>query len=247
MARQKGIIELEGTIGGLNFYYRKGKPVVRKSGGGFNGKAIKTKASMVRVRENGSEFGMCMQAVKAFKAGLVPFLTQFKDGELHHRLVSLFTKIKSLDAVSERGKRTVGNGLNTQAGAALLQHYVLTAGKNMESLLGQRFNFDFETGLQLTNFDGSLLRFPSGSTHLKLVVGFLRFDFESLSYLLVLSEAVYLDKASTGTFTLSPIEPNLTAGKAVGVVFGQYVQDLNGIYYPFKQVTDVVLEVVYVG
>lgn len=247
MARQKGIIELEGTIGGLNFYYRKGKPVVRKSGGGFNGKAIKSKDSMVRVRENGCEFGMCMQAVKAFKSGLVPFLTQFKDGELHHRLVSLFTKIKCLDAVSERGKRTVGNGLNTQAGTALLQLYVLTAGKNLESLLGQRFCFDFETGLLLDNFDGGLLRFPDGSTHLKLVVGFLRFDFESLNHRLVLSEAVYLDKASSGTFSLCPIEPNAASGMAIGVVFGQYFQVLNGSCYPFKQATDVVLEVVYVG
>jgi hypothetical protein len=244
MAKQKGLIELEGTIGELNFYYRKGKPVVRKSGGGFNGKAIKTKASMVRVRENGSEFGSCMRVVTAFKSSLAVFLTQFKDGGLHHRLVSLFTKIKSWDTVSERGQRTVAHGLNTPAGIALLDHYVVTSGKNLERVLGHPYRFDFATGFQLDGFDGNHLHFPGGSTHLKLVAGYLRFDFDNLSYQLVVSEAVYLDKASAGTYALGPQAPNSATGKAIGVVFAQYVQNVNGVYYPLKQANEVVLEVV---
>jgi hypothetical protein len=56
-----------------------------------------------------------------------------------------------------------------------------------------------------------------------------------------------LDKNIVGNFTLSPLEANVAAGKAIGVVFTQYVQQTNGVYYPFKQVTDVVLEVVSVG
>ena len=52
MATQKGIISLTGTLGDINFYFRKGKAVARKAGGGFNGKAIKTKPSMVWIREN---------------------------------------------------------------------------------------------------------------------------------------------------------------------------------------------------
>lgn len=62
MAYQKGLIELEGTLGGLNFYIKKGKPMVRKSGGGFTAKAIKTKPSMVRVRESNNEFGQIGRA-----------------------------------------------------------------------------------------------------------------------------------------------------------------------------------------
>ena len=67
MASQKGIFPLEGTLGGVNFYYRKGKAVARKSGGGFNGMAIKTKDSMVRVRENGSEFGSVSKVKKMIR------------------------------------------------------------------------------------------------------------------------------------------------------------------------------------
>ena len=80
-----------------------------------------------------------------------------------------------------------------------------------------------------------------------MVAGFLKFDFESLAYRFVVSDAVYLDINSVGSFTLSPMETNIAAGKAIGVVFTQFVQETNGVYYPFKQVTDAVLEVVSVG
>ena len=92
MAKVKSIIALNGTIGDINFYKRKGVLLARTAGGGFNGEAIRTKASMVRVRENGSEFKGCMQTVQFFKQGLQPFLSTFKDGTLHQRLVSLFTR-----------------------------------------------------------------------------------------------------------------------------------------------------------
>jgi len=80
VAKVKSIIALNGTLGGINFYKRKGVPVARQAGGGFNGEAIKTKASMVHVRENGSEFKGCMQTVQFFKMGLQLFLSTFKDG-----------------------------------------------------------------------------------------------------------------------------------------------------------------------
>ncbi|WP_396159603.1 hypothetical protein [Flavobacterium sp.] len=246
MAKQIGIIKLDGTIEGLNFYFLNGKPIARKSGGGFNGNAIKTKDSMVRVRENSREFGSSMVAVKAFKASIIPFLTQFKDGQLHQRLASLFSAIKRCDAVSERGKRHVGNGLATAAGVALLQNYVLTGGKNLAGVLAHSYRFDFATGLHLDEFDGKQIKFAKGSTHLKVVAGFLKIDFDSLTYQLVLSDVVYLDKASVGPITLRPLEPNVAAGKAIGLVFTQFVQETNGVFYPFKQVTDVVLEVVFV-
>lgn len=247
MAEQTGIIKLSGTIDGLNFYVLNGKPVARKSGGGFNGKAIKTKASMVRVRENSSEFGASMVVVKAFKASLAPFLIQFKDGQLHQRMASLFSAIKRCDVVSERGKRNVNAGLATAEGNALLQNYVLTAGKNLANILGCTSRFDFATGLQLDGFDGKKIQFVDGSTHLKVVAGFLKFDFESLKYCLVVSDAFYINKTSNGNFTLSPLEQNTAAGKAFGVVFTQFVQETNGVYYPLKQVANVVLEVVFVG
>lgn len=73
VAKQTGIIPLVGALNGINFYYLNGKAIARKAGGGFNGKAIKTKVSMQRVRENASEFGLCSDVNKAFRTALMPF------------------------------------------------------------------------------------------------------------------------------------------------------------------------------
>lgn len=50
MAKVTGPFVIEGTLGGTNYYVDEGENRARKSGGGFNGKTIKTKDSMVRVR-----------------------------------------------------------------------------------------------------------------------------------------------------------------------------------------------------
>lgn len=247
MAKVKSLIELQGTIGGLNFYTRNGVPIARTAGGGFNGEAIRTQPSMVRVRENGNEFKGCMQTVRYFKQGLNPFLCTFKDGTLHQNLVSLFTKIKDLDAVAARGERTVHGGMQTTAGRQLLEHYLLTSGLRLDGLLRQRVVFDWVTGFSVTDFDGRLVCFPSGASHLVLRVGWLTFDFDSYAFSFGFSEVVTLAPADKGTIAIpAPIlEP--ANGVRVGVVLARFVQEVNGVFYPLKNEREVVLEVVYVG
>src|SRR5215217_7087423 len=103
MAKQVGIVPFVGTLNGINFYMRKGKPVARRAGGGFTGDAIKKDPSMVRVRENNTEFGHCSRVKKLFKDSLFPFLGKQRNEELQGRLIQLFIKIKDADLISERG------------------------------------------------------------------------------------------------------------------------------------------------
>jgi hypothetical protein len=56
MARQKGIIKLEGTIGDVSFYKSKDGYLAREKGG-VDGDRIKNDPAFQRTRENGSEFG----------------------------------------------------------------------------------------------------------------------------------------------------------------------------------------------
>jgi len=244
MAKVKGIVELNGTIGALNFYTRKGVAIVRAAGGGFNGAAIKNKPSMLRVRENGSEFGGCMQDLKLFKQGLSSYLCLFRDGMLHQRLVSLFTKLKDLDLSSERGKRCVRIGLQNGQGKELLQQYVISSGGNFRDLLNQPYTFDWVSGLTLVNFKGGFLPFTSGATHLEVGVGCLAINFEAKTFSFSKSEFVYLDTDNTGTVVVPIPSVALDAGIQVGVVFCRFVQKVNGVYYPFKSENSLVLDVV---
>jgi len=63
MARQKGIVKLDGTLGGLNFYTRIGEPLARASGGGFTTDSMKRSVLM---RGNTSEMGLASTANKVF-------------------------------------------------------------------------------------------------------------------------------------------------------------------------------------
>ena len=243
MAKVKSIVRLQGTIGDLNFYLRKGVPLVRTAGGGFNGDAIKTKASMVRVRENGNEFKGCMEAVQFFKQGLQPFLCTFKDGTLHQRLVSLFTKIKNEDLVAVRGSRTVFGGLQTTAGQELLKNYLFSSGSRLEGVLQQKALFDWTSGFSLPDFDGGRVSFPGGATHLALRVGYLSLDFANYASSFSATDTVYLTPMDAGTIFIPTPILTAAAGIQVGVVFAQFVQEVNGQFYPLKNEQSVVLEV----
>ena len=247
MAKVKSIVKLQGTIGGLNFYFRKGVPLVRTAGGGFNGDAIKTRESMVRVRENGSEFKGCMQTVRFFKLGLQPFLCTFKDGTLHQRLVSLFTKIKNEDLLAVRGSRTVFGGLQTTAGQLLLRNYLLSSGSRLDEVLHQKVLFDWTSGFSLPDFDGGRVSFPGGATHLALRVGYLSFDFAHYDSSFDATDTVYLAPTNTGSVFIPAPTLAAAAGIQVGVVLSQFVQEVNGQFYPLKNEQSLVLEVLGIG
>ncbi|RZL40491.1 MAG: hypothetical protein EOP00_26575 [Pedobacter sp.] len=124
MAEQKGIIQIVGTIEGLNFYLRNGKPVVRRSGGGFTGKAIKTKPSMLKVRLNGKEFGAVSRAKKLIGLSVLGALEGYKNTTLHGRLMSMLQQVKVHDLISDPGDRTVEKGFYTCEGRKLMTEFI---------------------------------------------------------------------------------------------------------------------------
>ena len=225
MAKYTGIIELKGTIGEINFYKRLGVALSRKAGGGFNGQTIKTKASMARVRENGTEYGRCMKDVQFFKRALQPYLATVKDGTLHQRLASLFAKIKNEDLISPRGQRNIATALQTEQAFALLRGYTLTASKSFQEIVQQPYILDWNNGLQMPNFKLNNILFPSGATHLELSLGWLNIDFANQTQQLN-SVSVVLNKDTT---TFSPLCPECPTGNGLNMMVLQYAffQEVN--------------------
>ena len=236
MARQKGLFKVTGTLGGVNFYVVKGVGYARKAGGGFNGKAIKTKASMHRVRENASEFGHCSNVKKAFRIALLPLFNPPKSSELHRRMMGLFTLLKDLDPVSLRGQRRVAQGMTTAKGKQLLLDFVFVPECPAPTFILSHSHFDWNTQtLTINPMDLKPLKFPKGATHLKLTLGVLDFDFVDLTHRLHCSPNLFLEKGSiTGLLNLQPdgIETPTTNGLALLGV--QFVKVLNGEVYGLK-------------
>ena len=238
MATQKGILQFEGTLGGINFYFRKGKAVARKSGGGFNGKAIKTKDSMVRVRENGSEFGAVAKAKKLIRLSVQEALLHFQDGTLHGRMMQVLQEIKVCDLDSERGKRTVWEGLKTSNGAKLFTDFLFTPKQDVYSLLGgipdisnSSGNCSF-AGLQLGSAS-----FKKSATHLKMQFFIVDYEVINLEFKRYSATPLIVAKSalpvSVPDFEVNGLPPISTFRMSFLAV--QFYQEINGNLMELKE------------
>lgn len=236
MAKYKSLFTIIGTIWGINFYELLGKPVSRKAGGGFTREAIKTKASMVRVRENNSEFGHCSRLNKVFRQALRPFYVQHKFPLFHSRLMTLFTGLKALDPVNGRGQRLVYRGLELDEGKRSLVRFTYTPDCKPKNVLPFDFEMDWDTyTLTIPKFQMKQVSFISGATHIALQFGVLDFNFKTLDYKLHLADSLVLAKDFAGdslSFALAETPAGL--GLELGVIGIRYYQDIDGELYLLK-------------
>ena len=123
MARNKRSMQFRGSLDGLVFYQLNGVPVVRKKSG-FDKNSFKTKDNYARVRENSSEFGHCSKVGKMLRHAVRPFSEKSGNQFLYQSFAKLMTHIKDLDSYSDRGQRSVAQGLKTEAGKKLLANFV---------------------------------------------------------------------------------------------------------------------------
>jgi len=234
--KQKGIITLEGTIGGINFYIRKGKAFARKAGGGFNAKAIKSSPKMVRVRENNSEFGNCSSVKKEFKLAVRPFMTDYNDGTLHGRMMRLFQEIKNFDSVSERGKRNVSNGISSAMGKHLLADFDFTLHCKTLEILKTKISFEASAvRFDQLSFAGNELPFLHHATHLEIKFGILNFDFSSYESSWCQGAVLLLKKedflSANSFLAASPLPEN---SRQIAVLSLRYFQEVGGDFYALK-------------
>ena len=124
MATYESLIKITGAVGDLVFYNLNGKNVVRKKSG-FNKAAFKKNPSYEKVRQNSSEFGHCSKIGKVIRNTLDLYIKEAGDPLLYQKFAKVMTMIKDLDIISERGKRTVENGLKTEEGTKLLREFQL--------------------------------------------------------------------------------------------------------------------------
>ena len=245
MAKQDGIVRFVGTLGGINFYNRKGVAVARKAGGGFTRKAIKNKASMQRVRENSSEFGKCSTVKKNFRLSLMPFLNAISDGSLHGRMMSLFQQIKTLDTVNTRGNRTVGQGMTTAMGRKLLKEFEFTPMCSISKTMGGNAQFNWNVyEYLLDDFNIEDVEFPKGASHVGLQLGLLCFDFTTLNYTLYQSDLLLINQEySSNTLRLTLTETPDALGTQIAVLGMQFYQEVENEFYAFQDQSTVGIDI----
>ena len=236
MARQKGIIKLEGSIGDVSFYKSSDGYLAREKGG-VDKERIKNDPAFQRTRENGSEFGRAGKSGRILRTSFRVLLQKAADKKVTSRLTREMMKVIQSDPVNSRGDRSPAFGdinllngfdfnVNGKLSAALFTQYQTS----VDRVAG-------ETGIIIPAFvpENSIVG-PSGATHFKVVSGAAEVDFdnEDFSMNVSSSEEIPLDNQPQGQINLAHGIAADTQ-KDIFMVLGlEFMQEVNGEMYPLK-------------
>lgn len=145
MAKNKGIIKVQGKLDGLVFYRRNGIDIVQRPGG-FDGERIKTEGRYEKTRQLAGEFGQCASLASLFKRELTPFLQTIPDPYVYNWIQKRLMLIKDCDRDSPKGGKTVANGLKTLEGKRLLDGFSFNRNKGLGTVLFAPYAVDLDEG-----------------------------------------------------------------------------------------------------
>jgi len=236
MAKQKGIIKLEGTIGDITFYKSQDGHLARGKGG-VDGKRIATDPNFQRTRENGSEFGRAGKAGKILRNSMRGILQNAKDSRMVSRLTKKMVEVLQKDITSTRGLRNVIDGE-----AELLEGFEYNINAKLSTTLYAPYTatIDRVAGTLVVNIPvfvpGNMIAAPNGCTHYKIVSAAAEINFENESFIIDSKSTVILpwNFAATAVINLTnTVTANSTHPLflALGI---EFYQDVNGVKYPLK-------------
>ncbi|MEM9897156.1 MAG: hypothetical protein AAF789_12380 [Bacteroidota bacterium] len=236
MARQKGIIKLEGTIGDVSFYKSKDGYLAREKGG-VDAERIKNDPAFQRTRENGSEFGRAGRSGRILRNALRLLLQNASDSKVASRLTKEMLQVIQTDQVNARGERRIKEG-----DLEILTGFDFNIDGKLNATLYAPFNTQVDRAggnlsVDIPDFiPGNSIAFPSGATHLKIIAGGAEVDFEDEDFTFSKAESAELplNQNPTGDLNLAAA---VTGGtdKDLFLVLGlEFMQEVNGAMYPLK-------------
>ena len=249
MARQSGLIKLKGTLDNVNFYKTKDGNLARMKTS-VDAKRIANDPAFERTRENGKEFGSSAASGKLLRDAVRPMSMNASDGRVTARMTKVMTVIKNLDAVNDRGKRVVSQGIQDPEGVAALKGFDFNKEALLGSILYKPFTVDPASGeIVIPNLVPQMdISWPQGATHIQLSCGFVGVDFDTNEKDLQISQMVNLPIDPTATtVTLTPAVAPAVATTKLFLLKIEFFQEVNGNQYTLKNGAYNALKVVEVA
>lgn len=236
MAQQKGIIKLNGTIGGITFYKSKDGYLAREKGG-VSADRIANDPNFQRTRENGAEFGRAGKAGKILRTSLRALLQNASDSRMVSRLTQRMVKVIQMDAINPRGERNVIDGE-----AELLLDFEFNINGKLGTTLYAPYSTSIDRPTGVLSVDiasyipSNMIAAPSGTTHYKIISAGVAIDFENETYVVDSNASAILPWDAVATTALTLTNTVTTASThplflALGV---EFYQEVNGTMYPLK-------------
>ncbi|MBS1743101.1 MAG: hypothetical protein JST81_08710 [Bacteroidetes bacterium] len=236
MAKQKGIIKLDGTIGGITFYKSQDGYLAREKGG-VSAEKIANDPAFQRTRENGEEFGRAGKAGKLLRNAIRAMLQNASDSRMVSRLTQKMVEVVQADATNPRGQRNVIDGE-----AELLQGFEFNISGKLGTTLYAPYTstIDRVAGTLEANIPSfvplNMIAAPGGTTHFKVVSAGAEIDFENETFVMDSNASAILpwDATATAVLTLTnTVTANST--KPLFLALGiEFYQEVNGQMYPLK-------------
>lgn len=236
MAKQKGIVKLEGTIGDITFYKTE-DGYMAKENVTVNADRIATDPAFQRTRENNAEFGRAGKAGKVLRNAVRTLLLNAKDNRVASRLTAEMMKVVKADTTNTRGMRNVIDGE-----AELLQGFDFNNNAKLGTTIYAPYTsvIDRVAGtltINLPSFNpAEQIAAPAGTTHFKIVSMGAEVDFENETFVTDTKESGILPWEGTATAAIS-LANAVTAASIhpLFLLLGiQFFQQVNGTNYPLK-------------
>jgi len=236
MARQSGLIKLNGTLGGITFYKSQDGYLAREKGG-IEADRIANDPNFQRTRENGAEFGAAGKAGRLLRTAFRTILQNSADNRVVGRLTAEMVKVIQADTTNARGQRNVIDGE-----AELLVGFDFNLKGKLQNTIYAPYttNIDRTAGtleVVIPPFvPGNMIAAPSGATHFKIETAGAEIDFENETYVIDAKESAVLAIGNTATAAIT-LSNAVTANSThpLFLVMGmEFYQEVNGQMYPLK-------------
>ncbi len=236
MAKQKGIIKLEGTIAGVTFYKTADGYLAREASG-ISAERIATDAAFERTRENNAEFGRAGKAANLVRTAFRAQLLRVQDARMFSRLASEMMKVVKADTTSIRGMRNVTDGDIT-----LLQGFDFNDNSRLASTLYAPYQvvINRATGQFTTSLasfvPAQLIAAPSGTTHFRINTLAAEIDFANGIFNADSKETAILplDNAPTAPINLESILTPASTHPLFLALGVEFLQSVNNEFYQLK-------------
>jgi len=236
MARQKGIIKIDGTLGDITFY-KSADGYLARENAPVSAERIATDPAFQRTRENMAEFGHAGRAGKLLRNAIRTLLQNAQDYRVSSRLTRQMMEVIKADTTSIRGRRNVLDG-ETE----LLEGFDFNANAKLSTTLFAPYTaaINRTTGnlsVAIPSFvPAERIGAPEGTTHFKIVSAGSEVDFETETFTTGLHDSGLLPWNTTPTAAIN-LAHTLPAnsGHPLFLLLGiQFFQQVNGTDYPLK-------------
>jgi hypothetical protein len=236
MAKQKGVIKVQGTLDDLTFSRtRIGFMAGMKTR--MDGGRILTDPKFARTRENMGEFGQACKAGKMIRKALRSLVKESKDPTHTTRLMKKMREVIKADTTSPRGLRNVIDG-ETE----LLKGFEFNGNTRLEISLSAPViaginRVTGEASVQVQPFiPTEHVVAPEGATHFRIVSAGAEINFEAGAFQSSESQTAIMPIDNVLTAAINQVNALPAASThplflALGI---QYFQRVNGFDYPLK-------------